>query len=270
MMKHIFRSASLFVVSLSMMVGITTVTACDKKTETKKAQMTKQSKTVETSPEVEVAVEETTVSDMLAPQIHPNKAGLITLKLCPTTYQNLKVEVSKDYSEAKIYDGDSLLQTITAPDDGLVAAGGKVPVYFMDANFDGYVDIFIGPGESRTYSTLLTWNPVDKQFVRVGELGNPTLQNFMLYPSGKTVFDGGSESAFADFFTSYDWKDGGLQKLNDLYVVNDSEKYIEYGVDAKYTLLDADDKVQLSTDKLSDLPAQWIGLLNDLLSMVHK
>lgn len=269
-MKLIFRSAFLFVVALSMMVGMTFMTACDKKTETKKTQTIKQPKTVEPSPEAEVAVEETTLSDMLAPQIQPNKAGLITLKLCPTTYQNLKVELSKDCNEAKIYDGDSLLQTISAPDCEQFVAGGNALVYFMDANFDGYVDIFIGSGESRTYSTLLTWNPVEKQFVRVGEQGNPTLQNFMLYPSKKTVFDGGSESAFADFFTCYDWKNGGLQKLNDLYVVNDPEKYIEYGVDAKYTLRDADDKVLLSTDKLSDLPAQWIGLLNDLLSVVHK
>ena len=260
-MKYNFRSTTVFVVALSMMVGMTLMTACSKNTETKKTQEAEPTKKTEALPQTEETVEETGDGDMKAPEIKPNEAGLIALSQCPISYQKLKVEVANDYSEAKIYDGDKLLQTISDPDGGLVAAGGEVPVYFMDANFDGYVDIFIGPGESRTYSTLLIWNPADKQFVRVGELGSPALQNFMLYPSGKMVFDGGSESAFADFFTCFVWKDGGLQKMNDLYVVNDPEQFIEYGVEAKYTLRNAGDKVILSTEKLSDLPEPWAGLL---------
>lgn len=272
-MKIYFRCTALFIVAFFMTMGIVSVTACAKKTENSTpqvAQSSQPSQKTESSPEVEATVEEANGSDMKAPQINPNKAGLITLKQCPMIYQNLKVVVSKDYNEAKIYDGDNLLQTISDSDNGLVAAGGKVPVYFMDANFDGYVDIFIGPGESRTYSTLLTWNPDEKQFDRVGELGNPTFQNFMLYPSDKTVFDGGSESAFADFFTYYTWKDGSLEKQNDLYVVNDPEHYMEYGVEAQYTLWDADEKVVLSTDKLSALPKPWSGVLNHLLSITSK
>ena len=253
-MGHNFRSTTLFVVALSMAVGMSFMTGCDKKAS-------EPSKTTESLQETDKTVENTDDGYMKAPEIQPNEVGLITLEQCPTTYQNLKVEVTEDCSEAKIYDGDKLLQTISDSDDGLVAAGGDAPVYFMDANFDGYVDIFIGPGRSRTYSTLLTWNPADKQFVRVGKLGTPPFQNFMLYPSGKVVFDGGSESAFADFFTSYEWKDGQLQKLNDLYVVDDPEQYVEYGVDAKYTLRDADEKAVVSTDELSGLPEPWAGVL---------
>lgn len=260
-MKHIFRCATLYVVVFSMTMVTPFMTACGKNADTPKDQETEPSKTVEALSKTDKTVEGTTEDDMKSPEVKPNEIGLIVLEECPTTYQNLRVEVAEDYSEAKIFDGDKLLQTISAPEDGLVAAGGEVPVYFLDANFDGYVDIFIGPGVSRTYSTLLIWNPANKQFVRVGTLGTPTLQNFMLYPSGKNVFDGGSESAFADFFTRYEWKEGELQKLNDLYVVNDPEQYIEYGVEAKYTFRDADDKVILSTNKLTDLPTPWADVL---------
>jgi hypothetical protein len=260
-MRHNFRSTTLFVVAVSMMMGMALMTACGKNGETQKVQEAESSKTTEVSPETESTVEETADNDMRAPEIKPNEAGLIVLSQCPTNYQNLKVEVSRDYTEAKIYDGDKLLQTISDPDNELVGADGEVPVYFLDANFDGYVDIFIGPGVSRTYSTLLTWNPVDKKFVRVGELGSPALQNFMLYPSEKNVFDGGSESAYAEYFTRSAWKDGKLQILDDLYIVNDPEQYLEYGVESQYSIRDVDGKVLLSTDKLSELPKPWANAL---------
>lgn len=260
-MKHNFRKTTLFVVALTMTLGMTFMTACGKNADTQKSQETEPSKTIESLPESEVTTEVKDEGDMKAPEINPNKNGLIALLQCPTTYEKLKVEVSEDYTEVKIYDGDKLLQTLSDPDDGFVAAGGEVPIYFMDANFDGYVDLFIGPGESRTYSTLLTWNPTEKEFVRVGTLGNPALQNFMLYPSGNSVFDGGSASWCSDFFSRSVWKEGKLQQVDELCVVNDPEQYGEYDVTAKFTLRDTEGNVLLSTNNMSDLPKPWAGVL---------
>ena len=194
---------------------------------------------------------------MKAPQVATDNVGLITLASCPKSYQSLSVSVSDDYSEAKIYSDGKLMQTISDPDGGLVAAGGEIPVAYMDANFDGYVDIFIGPGESRTYSTLLLWNPTTQQFDRVGELGDPALQNFMLHPSGKAVYEGGSMSAFGDAFYRYAWDNGQLKTVEELTVVYDSEQFGEYEVENKYTLRDANQKTLLSTDDANRLPGVW-------------
>ena len=131
----------------------------------------------------------------------------------------------------------------------------------MDANFDGYVDIFIGPGESRTYSALLIWDATAKQFKRVGSLGDPSFQNVMLYPSEQFVFEGGSNSWCCDYFTRSIWEGGKLKTMEELYIVNDPEQYGEYEVENKYTLRDNQQKAILSTDDISKLPATWKSVL---------
>ena len=194
---------------------------------------------------------------MKAPQILTDRAGLISLQSCPNSYKSLSVSVSEDLTEAKIFSDGKLMQTISDSDGGLVAAGGDIPVAYMDANFDGYVDIFIGPGESRTYSTLLLWNPETRQFDRTGELGSPAFQNIMLHPSGKSVYEGGSMSAFCDCFFRYVWDDGQLKDVEELTIVYDPALFEEYEVENVYTLKDADKQPILSTDDANQLPGVW-------------
>ncbi len=194
---------------------------------------------------------------MKAPQIATDEAGLIDLQMCPKDYGSLSVSVSEDYTEAQVFSEGKLMQTISDPDGGLVATGDDTPVAYMDANFDGFVDIFIGPGESRTYSTLLLWNPVAQQFDRVGTLGDPAFQNIMLHPSGKSVYEGGSASWCANVFFHYVWEDNRMKEVEELTVVNDSEQYGEYDVESRYTLKDGDQNLILATDNVDKLPGVW-------------
>lgn len=254
-MKHPFHFATFLFVALPMAFIIA---ACGKGENSSKEQASASENETEASAEAVGQAEER----MKAPAIDPDAEGLISLSQCPSIYDKMEVAVSEDNTSVSItYDGQQL-QAITDADDGLVATGDGAAIHFMDANFDGFVDIFIGPGESRTYSTLLLWDVAAKQFKRVGKLGDPSFQNIMLYPSKKYLFEGGSSSWCSDFFTRSIWEDGDLKKIEELVIVSDAEQYGEYEVKNKYTLRDSQQEDILSTDDISSLPSPWKSVLD--------
>lgn len=186
-----------------------------------------------------------------------SESDLMSLNQFPTIDKRLYVEVSPDFTEASIYRDGKLFQTVVDEENGLVSAGDAAPVHYLDANFDGYTDIFIGAGESRTYSTLLLWNDKEKQFVRVGELGDPDWQGFMLCPAKKMVFGGGSGSYCSFYITRSHFEGFELVQDEQLTIITDKSEYIAYGVHDKYTLQDANDKRLCSTENNDGLPSLW-------------
>ena len=251
------RFALPLAVALTMGMGV--ITACNTNATSSQEQATDSTATTETVA-AEMPKEDV---KMKAPEIETDANGMITLEQCPTTYEGLRVELSDDITKAFIYLDDQLLQTISDTDEEPLATDGDKSVHFMDANFDGYVDIFIGPGQSRTYSTLLLWDPAAEQFARMGLLGEPALQNIVLHPATKSVFDGGSASWCAIYFSRSIWEGGMLKKVEEVTNVNDPEQYGEYEVNAPYTLKDADGKVIATTDKASELPGVWKTIFQD-------
>lgn len=201
---------------------------------------------------------------MAAPEITPDANGFISLKQATATDNYLRVELDQECTTAKIYYDDLLIQTITDEEDRLVATGDDAPIHFLDANFDGYADILIGPCESRTYSTLLLWDDGPQQFHRVGTLGDPSLQNFMIHPASKTVFEGGSCSWCCEIYTKSIWNGRQIVGQEELIIVNDPEQYGEYEVNNKYTIRNADHEEILSAKSSTNLPELWQGLLNEL------
>lgn len=244
-------------VALTMGLGI--LTACNANTTSSQGQATDSAAITETAA-AEMPEE---VVKMKAPQIETDANGLITLEQCPTIYEGLRVELSDDITKAYIYLDDQLLQTISDTDEEPLASDGDKSIHFMDANFDGYVDIFIGAGQSRTYSTLLLWDPAAEQFARMGLLGEPMLQNIVLHPATKSVFEGGSASWCALYFTRSVWEGNTLKKVEEVTNVNEPEQYGEYEVNAPYTLKDAEGKVITATDKASELPGMWKTIFQD-------
>lgn len=186
-----------------------------------------------------------------------NESDLISLNQFPTIDKRLYVEISPDFMVASIYRDGKLFQTVLDEEYGLVSAGDVAPVHFLDANFDGYTDIFIGEGESRTYSTLLLWNEKEKQFVRIGELGEPDWQGFKLCPNQKMVISGGSGSYCSFYITRSHFEGFELLQDEQLTIITDKLEYIAYGVHRKYTLQDANQKVLYSTEKSDGLPSLW-------------
>ena len=207
---------------------------------------------------------DTATTYMKAPDIVPNANGFISLNQCPTSDPHLRVELNEEKTTATIYYDNELIQTLTNEEDPLATDGDEKLIHFIDANFDGFADILIGPCESRTYSTLLIWDDSTKQFFRLGTLGEPSLQNLKLHPSTKTLFEGGSNSWCCESYTRNIWKGGKIAVQEELIIVNEPEQYGEYEVSNQFTLRNANQEETASEASPTKLPELWQGLINEL------
>ena len=83
----------------------------------------------------------------------------------PTKDKTLEVILNEnDFSDvtAKIYKNGKFLQKVTK----LEVSPMVSDVRFVDANFDGYTDIYIGVGGSRSANELLIWDNDTRRFKR--------------------------------------------------------------------------------------------------------
>ena len=258
-----FRHIAVCAVMMTMAMGL--LSACTKNAPAAKDQAQDSTTVAEAAPADATPADATPKDgeDMKAPKIEADANGFITLAQCPTKYEGLKVVVSDDVMKASIYRGDELIQTVSGTEDDPLATDGDKSVHFMDANFDGYVDIFIGAGASRTYSSLLLWDPAAKKFISEGVADGSTLQNFTLHPASKSVFEGGSDSAYAEYYSRNIWENNALKKVEELFCVYEPEQYGSYNVNAPYTIKDTQGKTTGTFKKAEELPGQWKALFSD-------
>ena len=248
---HVCASVGLLALSTLMLMS------CQSSPQQAKENATEASASEKQEVTENVAEESAASMYMMAPEIETDGAGLITLAQCPQTDEHLKVVLKDDNAKAEIYYDGELMQTIVDSEGTLVAAGGEIPVRFLDANFDGQVDIFIGPGESRTYSTLLVWNADKKEFVRIGKLGEPSLQGFMLEPATKSLYEGGSASWCMFIVTRSEWDGVSMKVKEKLYCISDPTQYESNGSSGKYSLRDENDDERQATEIVTELPGSW-------------
>ena len=190
--------------------------------------------------------------DMTAPQVEANMDGLIYLEDCPMSNPRLAVTVSEDFTTAKImYDGKEIQ---TVKDEEYELASDAAPIHFLDANFDGYTDIFIGTGQSRTANTLLVWNDKTQKFESVD---GSALQGVMLEPATKSFVMGGSNSASEFYVTRSLWNGNKLDIREQLSIVTNPEEYTNNNVDHMYTVKSSDDNVLCSSETIDGLPEIW-------------
>lgn len=190
--------------------------------------------------------------DMTAPQVEANMDGLIYLEDCPMSNPRLAVTVSEDFTTAKImYDGKEIQ---TVKDEEYELASDAAPIHFLDANFDGFTDIFIGTGQSRTANTLLVWNEKNQKFESVD---GSALQGVMLEPATKSFVMGGSNSASEFYVTRSLWNGNKLDIREQLSIVTNPEEYANNNVDHMYTVKSSDDNVLCSSETIDGLPEIW-------------
>lgn len=226
------KAKSLLLGTLTLCIGMGLFTACDNNNKPE---------TPETSKKLV----------MTAPQVEVDETGLIFLDEFPQTDPHLTVKVNDDFTKAVIsYDGKEI-QTV---EDEFGLASEEAPVHFLDANFDGLTDIYIGPGVSRTANSLLVWDEFEQQFQVVK---GSSLQNPMLHPETKSFFDGGSSSYCETDVTRNEWMGSLIVMKENLAIVLDPEQYGEIGVENVYTIKDDNDKVLYSTDSFKELPEIW-------------
>lgn len=189
--------------------------------------------------------------DMTATQVKPNASGFIFLDQFLTTDPHLSVKISDDFTTATIFYDGKEIQTIE-DETGLVS--DEATVRFLDANFDGQTDIYLGPGFSRTLNALFVWDEFEQQFQVVS---GTSLQNPMLHPATKSFIEGGSSSYCETDIYLNKWNKSMIMMDENLAIVLDPEAYGAIGVEHRYTLKDADDKVLYSTDEIEALPEMW-------------
>lgn len=184
-----------------------------------------------------------------------NAQGLITLQECPTEHPQLLVNINDACNHVTIYLNGQVFQELET-DDEFISPTDDKSVHYLDANFDGHCDIFVGPGCSRTYSSLFIWNPKNGKYEEA--IGDAPLQNFMIDPSSKLVYDGGSSSYCEEDAFKMKWTGNRLEKLEDLKEITDPKAYRENGVKYQYTVKNAQTgKLIKATNHKQNLPKSW-------------
>lgn len=196
------------------------------------------------------------------PKCTRNPQGLITLQDCPTEHPQLSVNINDERNHVTIYLNGQVFQELESEDEFISPTDDK-SVYYLDANFDGHCDIFVGPGCSRTYSSIFIWNPKTGKFEEA--TGDSPIQNFMIDPVSRLAYDGGSSSYCEEDAFKLKWSGNRLVKVEDLKVITDPKAYRENGVKYQYTVKNAKTgKLIKATNYKHHLPLSWQKFLKTM------
>lgn len=195
--------------------------------------------------------------------VKTDKYGFYSVQSTPTSVAFIKAatEENEDGSRTvNIYRGRELAQSIVCD----VTSGD---LHFFDANFDGNLDIMVGPAESRNYSTILLWDDARGEFVAM-EQSEPLNGYFMVDPKRKQLISVSSSSYCSMYYEVLQWKRKKLVAVESLIEISDPTAYGEYGVSRRYTIIKGNNfekiKANLKSQvaKRSALPQLWKNRLN--------
>lgn len=199
---------------------------------------------------------------LAAPQVEVDANGLFTVEDCPTVYDrfNIVFHVS-DYviSSADILWDGVECQTVSFDADNDCVT--RMAVHYLDANFDGYLDILLGAGTNREYSALLLWDEEENMFVRATNDGFVIFNGDFFYePERMTVYRRTSSSYAETTYTMMVWQGSDLQSEETFLIIGDKSRYDDYHVTHRYTVRGyySDEEI-ISTDD----PASFEGLWNE-------
>lgn len=210
-----------------------------------------------------VALEDTLAVDstptMAAPVIELNGDGMFSIDDCPTTYEGLEIvkhEGEYGLSSIDVMMNGKLLRSFSFTDDRNVTSDD---IHFLDANFDGYVDFFVGPGSDRNYNAIFLWDPEQSNFVRGYEDGSPILNgDYMFHPASQKVYFTGSGSFSSNHAVRLSWQNYNLQSEETL-TSEMLKSCLDEEQPAKYVVRKGgfSGKIIFSTDDPNQIPAQW-------------
>lgn len=193
------------------------------------------------------------------PEITLDSDGMYTIDDCPTSHDVLQVVTHmNDYliDEVKIYADGMLMQSIPIREDDAIA---RDVVHFLDANFDGNVDILIGPGTNREYSALILWDRKENCFVRATNDGFSVFNGDFFYDPARMAVYRRTSSCFAETtYTLMFWQGTDLQSEETFLMVSDQSYYDFYHVTHCYTVRNYySDEDIISTDDPSGIFEPW-------------
>lgn len=197
---------------------------------------------------------------LAAPKIEVDANGLFTVNNCPTTNDHFAVAFHEgEYgiiSADILWDGIECQAISFEAEDDCVT---REAVHFMDANFDGYLDILLGAGTNREYSALLLWDEEENMFVRATNDGFLIFNGDFFYePERQTVYRRTSSCYAETTYTMMVWQGSDLQSEEAFLIISDKSRYADYHVTHRYTVrgyYSGDDII--STDDPTRFEGDW-------------
>lgn len=175
---------------------------------------------------------------LAAPQVKVDANGLFTVEDCPVANDHFAVAFHN--GEYGIESADILWDGIEVQTVGFDADNDCVTreaVHYLDANFDGYLDILMGAGTNREYSALLLWNEEENRFVRATNDGFLIFNGDFFYDSERMVVYRRTSSSCAETtYTMMVWQGSDLQSEETFLIISDESRYDDYHVTHRYTL----------------------------------
>ncbi len=208
---------------------------------------------------VAMAQQVESVSNPLAvPSVELDEYGFFTVADCPTTHDVLEVKLHEgEYciDRADIYADGMLMQSVPISEQDAIT---RKVVHFLDANFDGNVDILIGPGCNREYSTLILWDREENRFARASNDGFTVFNGDFYYePERMAVYRMTSSSAFETTYTLMTWQGTDLQSEELFLQVFDPSYYDFYHVKHRYTVRGYYTGEDIGSDNPNDISEPW-------------
>ncbi len=204
-------------------------------------------------------------SDPLAvPAVTLDQYGTFTMADCPTTHETLEVKLlENDYRIVKvqIFAEGMLMQSLPIREEDAIT---RNEVHFLDANFDGNVDILIGPGCNREYSALIIWDNEENCWARATNEGFSIFNGDFFYdPSRMAVYRRTSSSAAETTYTMMTWQGTDLQSEETFLIIGDRSCYDSYHVTHRYTIRNYySDEDIISTDNPNEIFDPWDRWIN--------
>jgi len=200
-----------------------------------------------------------TIQGMEAPKMKLDEDGVFSLEECPTSFEGFEMIVHNP--------DEYPIRTIDLKKDGHIiytwhfndsTQFDGTDWQFLDANFDGYVDIHFGSTTARNYTALYLWDNDKQIFVRATDDGDIRFNGFYYFqPSKKLVFTTLPGSAFSGITRRMSWNGTNLCSEEELHY--EMLKY-RLGGDqpSHYVVWDPkNQKIIFNTNDVSKLPERW-------------
>lgn len=201
---------------------------------------------------------------LAVPAVTLDRYGTFTVADCPTTHETLEVKLLENENridKIQIFAEGMLMQSLPIREEDAIT---RNEVHFLDANFDGNVDILIGPGCNREYSALIMWDREENCWARATNDGFSIFNGDFFYdPSRMAVYRRTSSSAAETTYTMMIWQGTDLQSEETFLIIGDSSCYDSYHVTHRYTIRNYySDEDIISTDNPNEIFDPWDRWIN--------
>ncbi len=201
---------------------------------------------------------------LAVPAVTLDQNGTFTVADCPTTHETLEVKLLENENridKIQIFAEGMLMQSLPIREEDAIT---RNEVHFLDANFDGNVDILIGPGCNREYSALIMWDREENCWARATNDGFSIFNGDFFYdPSRMVVYRRTSSSAVETTYTMMIWQGTDLQSEETFLIIGDRSCYDSYPVTHRYTIRNYySDEDIISTDNPNEIFDPWDRWIN--------